>query len=189
MLNHKGTVTLDTERLILRRYRPQDAEDMYRNWATSEAVTRYLTWPPYTDVGEAHGYIKSVIDSYADTVYNWIIEDRADRQAIGSISVVEFRDDTACAEIGYCLSERFWGKGIMTEALGAVIRYLFDEIGFRRIQATHDANNPASGRVMEKCGMRYEGTLRQAGRNNQGICDTVMRAILKDEYHVEEGSR
>ena len=181
-MNHKGTVTLNPERLILRRYRTEDAEDMFRNWAQSEEVTRYLTWQPYTCIEDVRGYIKWIVDSYADDKYNWIIEWKDTHEAIGAIDVISMREDIASCEIGYCLSDRFWGKGIMPEAFGEVIRFLFEEVGMNRIQATHDPNNPKSGRVMEKCGLRYEGTMRQGSRNNQGVCDCVMRAILREDY-------
>ena len=180
-MHHIGTVVIETERLILRRFRPADAEDMFRNWAQSENVTRYLTWTPHADIEQTRAYIQYKIDRYTDNCYAWVIEYRPTHEAIGAIDVISSREDIACAVIGYCLSESYWGQGIMTEALGTVIRFLFDEVGYNRIEATHDVNNPASGRVMEKCGLRYEGTLRQAGRNNQGICDTVIRAILRED--------
>lgn len=82
-------------------------------------------------------------------------------------------------EIGYCIGRRWWHQGIMTEALQAVIYYLFDTCDFNRITARHDPNNPHSGAVMKKCGMKYEGTTRQSGRNNQGVCDTAHYAILR----------
>lgn len=181
-MEHKGTARLETERLILRRYSEKDAEDMFVNWASSEEVTRYLTWPPYKSSDEAKDYIRFCIDGYKNPdSYNWAIEYKENGQAIGSISVIWSRADIAACEVGYCLSDKYRGRGLIPEALGRVIRYLFDEVGMNRIQATHDVRNPASGRVMEKCGMKYEGTMRQASRNNQGICDSVMRAILKED--------
>lgn len=181
-MNHKGTVTLETERLILRRFRLDDAQDMFRNWEASEAVTRYLTWEPYACIEDVRGYIQYIIDGYADNKYNWMIEWKQTHEAIGAIDVISIREDIACCEIGYCLSDRFWGLGVMPEAFKAVIRFLFEEVGMNRIQATHDPRNPQSGRVMEKCGLRYEGTMRQNTRNNQGVCDSVMRAILREDY-------
>ncbi len=182
-MKHLGTVTLETERLILRRYVPDDAEDAFKNWTNSETVTKYMTWPPHGTLDVTRGYIQYCIDGYknADN-YNWVIEYKENGQAIGSISVVRLVEEIACAEIGYCLSEKYWGKGIMPEALGRVIAFLFREVGVNRIQATHDTNNPKSGRVMEKCGLQYEGTLRQAGKNNQGIGDKAVRAILREDY-------
>ena len=187
-MNHKGTVRLETERLILRRFTLDDAEDAFRNWAQSEAVTKYLTWKPYKNIDDLKGYIQYCIDEYQKPDnYNWVIEYKEIGEPIGSISVMWVREDIAACEIGYCMSERFWGMGIMPEALKEVIRFLFEEVGMNRIQATHDANNPNSGRVMEKCGMQHEGTMRQASRNTLGICDSVMRAILREEYINAEG--
>ena len=181
-MNHLGTVTLETERLILRRLALSDADPAFRNWMSRETVTRYLTWQPYTSLDDVEGYIQYVIDSYQkEDTYYWVIEDKEAHEVIGSISVIWLNESVCSAEVGYCLSDSYWGKGIMPEALGAVIRFLFDRVGVNRIQATHDPKNPNSGRVMEKCGMQYEGTLRQAGRNNQGICDEVIRAILREE--------
>ena len=180
-MEHKGTVTLTTDRLILRRYRIEDADTAYRNWLSSETVTRFLTWTPHRSVAESQEYIQSVIDRYGDTEYTWVIEEKDSGEVVGAIGVNSFSEDTAACEIGYCLSDSRWGRGYMTEAFTRVIGYLFDEVGFNRVFSTHDVNNPASGRVMEKCGLRYEGTMRQAARNNQGICDQVIRAKLKDD--------
>ena len=181
-MNNKGTVKLETERLILRRFEPSDAEAAFNNWMSSEKVTKFLTWEPYKSVDDALSYIEYCMGEYEkDTTYNWVIELRESRQPIGSISAVALREDIACAELGYCLSESCWGRGIMPEALMRVIDFFFNDVGLNRIQANHDVNNPASGKVMEKCGLRYEGTLRQSGRNNQGLCDTVIRAILRED--------
>ena len=188
-MKHLGTVTLETERLILRRYVPDDAEDAFKNWTNSETVTKYMTWPPHGTLDVTRGYIQYCIDGYknADN-YNWVIEYKENGQVIGSISVVRLEEEIDCAEIGYCLSEKYWGRGIMPEAFGRVIAFLFREVGVNRIQVTHDVNNPKSGRVMEKCGLQYEGTLRQAGKNNQGIGDKVVRAILREDYDKLSGS-
>ncbi len=181
-MKHTGTVSLETERLILRRFTLDDAQQAFDNWMSREKVTRYMTWQPYQNVEDVKGYIQYVIGTYEKPdAYYWAIEEKNSGQVIGSISVIWLNEAVESAEVGYCLSDDFWGKGMMPEALNAVIRYLFDAVGLNRIQAGHDANNPNSGRVMEKCGMRYEGTLRQADRNNQGVCDTVLHAILRDE--------
>lgn len=182
-MTHKGTVTLETKRLILRQPRLDDAEDMFRNWAASEKVTRCMTWQPYQNIDDVRGYIQYVIDCCKKPDhYDWVIEYKELGEAIGSISVISVNENIDACEIGYCLGDAFWGKGIMPEALNEVIRFLFEEVGMNRIQATHDVRNPNSGRVMEKCGMRYEGTMRQADKNNQGICDSVMRAILREDF-------
>lgn len=80
------------------------------------------------------------------------------------------------------IGRRYWGNGYTAEAAKAVIAFLFDEVGANRIAARHDTNNPNSGKVMQKAGMKYEGTLRQCDRNNQGLVDCSVYAILKSEY-------
>ena len=183
-MKHTGTVPLETERLILRRFTLNDAQQAFDNWMSREKVTRYMTWQPYQNVEDVKGYIQYVIGTYEKPdAYYWAIEEKNSGQVIGSISVIWLNEEVESAEVGYCLSDDFWGRGMMPEALSAVIRYLFVTVGLNRIQAGHDVNNPNSGRVMEKCGMRYEGTLRQADRNNQGVCDTVLRAILRNDYN------
>ena len=182
MLTHKGTVTLETPRLILRRAEISDAEPMFRNWASDREVTKFLTWPAYEQVQTAHERLDCWIKNYDDPeFYQWMIVPKELGQPIGSISVVHHRNDIAEAEIGYCIGKKWWHKGIMTESLAAVMDYLFDEVGMNRIEAKHDVRNPHSGAVMRKCGMVFEGIARQGDRNNQGICDTATYGILRSD--------
>ncbi len=182
MLTHKGTQTIETSRLILRRAVLEDAEPMFRNWASDQEVTKFLTWPAHSNITVSETVLKSWLQEYEkESYYQWMIVLKELGEPIGSISVVNQRDDIAEAEIGYCIGKAWWHQGIMTEALTAVMDYLFDEVGMNRIEAKHDVNNPHSGGVMKKCGMRYEGTSRQSDRNNQGICDLVTYGILRSD--------
>ena len=184
-MDHKGTVSLETDRLRLRRFVLDDAEAMYKNWASDPAVTEFLTWPAHASVDVTKKLLESWVAAYerAD-FYNWAMELRETGQIIGNISVGKYREDAASAELGYCMGTRWWGRGLMPEAGRAVVRYLFDEVGFNRIAAVHALGNPKSGRVMQKLGMRREGTLRQAGLCNQGVIDEVWYSILRDEYRL-----
>lgn len=193
MLTHKGTLTLETERLILRRAKLTDAEPMFRNWANDPEVTKFLTWPPHACVDVSRAVLESWIRCYEQgNYYQWMItvKDEGDGP-IGSISAVGLDEKTNSAEIGYCIGRKWWHQGIMTEALGAVVRYMIGQCGFQRITAKHDRNNPHSGGVMRKCGMRYEGTGRRSARNNQGICDmdhyAILAADLDKPRHFMEG--
>jgi ribosomal-protein-alanine N-acetyltransferase len=180
MLTHKGTQIIRTERLILRRFRSDDSQAMFENWASDDNVSKYLTWPTHTDPAITQWVVNDWVSSYEKAdFYQWAIE--FEGNIIGSISVVDYREDIARATIGYCIGRKWWHKGIMSESLKAVMDYLFDEIGFNCIEACHDPNNPNSGKVMAKCGMKYEGTHRQSGRNNQGICDETFYSLLKSE--------
>ncbi len=176
-MKHIGTRNVHTGRLVLRRFTQEDAQAMYGNWASDPEVTKFLTWPTYTSVDTAHWILDSWVREYEkDDCYQWAIE--YEGQPIGSISAVHINEKVASVEIGYCIGRPWWGRGIMTEALRAVIAYFFDEVGANRVTARHDPNNPASGAVMRKSGMTYEGTHRQSDRNNQGICDAAVYAIV-----------
>ncbi len=186
-MKNLGTVTLETERLILRKTKSDDAEPMFRNWANDERVTKYMTWSPYESVEQLETtYHKFLLDNQDKLdFYDWKIELKEIGEPIGAISVVQLREDTEAATIGYCLGYNWWHKGIMSEAFREIIRFLFEDVGLNRIEAYHDPRNPHSGDVMKKCGLLYEGTARQAGKNMQGICDNVHYAILKEDYFAE----
>ena len=180
MLTHKGTQILETSRLILRRAIREDADPMLRNWASDPEVTKFLTWPPHANIGVTQTVLESWLAEYEKAdYYQWMIVLKEIGEPIGSISVVRQNDAVEEAEIGYCIGSAWWHRGIMTEALSAVIEYLFTEVGINRIAARHDPNNPHSGGVMHKCGMVYEGTTRASDKNNQGICDAAHYAILR----------
>lgn len=183
MLTHQGTQTLHTPRLLLRRAVREDAQPMFENWARDPEVTKYLTWPPHSSVEVSLMVIDSWITAYQQLdTYQWMIalKDAPDCP-IGSISVVNQNTQIAKAEIGYCIGQKWWHQGIVSEALQAVMDFLFDEVGMNRIEARHDPRNPHSGGVMRKCGMQYEGTTRQADRNNQGLCDASIYALLRQD--------
>lgn len=180
-MNHIGTVVLETERLILRRFKLEDAQEMFINWASNPNVTKYITWPAHESVEITKNVISEWVKGYEKLdFYQWAIELKSLGQVIGSISVVHLNERVDACEIGYCIGEPWWRKGITTEAFNRVINFLFEEIKANRISACHDTNNPNSGRVMQKCGLTYEGTLRQAGKNNDNThCDLAVYAILK----------
>lgn len=178
-MNHIGTQYIETERLILRRFELSDAPAMFANWASDDEVTKYLTWPTHADVSVTEGILGQWVPQYEkDDYYNWaIVLKENGSQPIGNINVAHLREDGTVPEIGYCMGKRWWHQGIMSEALSAVIDFLFHQVGIRRILALHDVNNPHSGGVMRKCGMKFEGIREKAGQNNQGVVDMACYAI------------
>ncbi len=182
-MKHLGTKKLETERLILRRFTINDATDMFHHWAGDPAVTKYLTWPAHNSIEASKGYLTALVDSYAQpNTYDWAIELKALGQVIGSIGAVGCSDAAGSVQIGYCLGRPWWRQGLATEAFSAVITYLMEQVGANRIEARHDPRNPSSGKVMEKCGLQYEGTLRESDLNNQGLCDAAWYALLRKDY-------
>lgn len=178
-----GTQRIETDRLILRRYKIEDADAMYKNWASDSEVTKFLTWQPHPSVDVSRSIIEDWLKKYSDEkYYQWaiVLKDNGN-EPIGGISVVHMNEDISMVHIGYCLGRAWWRRGIMSEALKAVTDFMFDTVEVNRVEARHDPRNPNSGKVMQKCGMKYEGTLRSADRNNQGICDACYYALLRSE--------
>jgi ribosomal-protein-alanine N-acetyltransferase len=181
-MRHLGTQRIETPRLILRRFTIEDAQPMFDNWASDPEVTKFLTWPAHGSVEVSKWVVNDWISHYEeDTFYQWAIVPKELDQPIGSISVVSRNDEAELVHIGYCIGKNWWHRGIMTETLQAVIDFFFDEVRVNRVETRHDPNNPNSGAVMRKCGMKYEGTLRQSDRNNQGICDAAWYGILRED--------
>ena len=100
----------------------------------------------------------------------------------GSIAVVDMNDSIDMISIGYCISKKYWHKGITSEALSILIKFFFEEVKVNRIEAKHNINNPNSGKVMLKCGLKKEGVLRSIYKDNTGLADAAIYSILKNEY-------
>lgn len=185
-MEQKGTKTIETERLILRAFRREDAEPMFRNWASDPEVTRFLTWPTHPNPEVSGKVVEDWVRRSADLAfYQWAIVPKESGEPIGSISAVKTDERTESVTIGYCIGRGWWGQGITAEALGALIDFFFKEVGANCLNACHDPRNPNSGRVMKKCGMTYEGTWRAGGFNNQGVCDESWYSILRSEYQAQ----
>jgi len=182
-MKHLGTKTLESDRLLLRRFTIDDAHAMYDNWASDPEVTKYLTWPCHPDVEGSKLILDEWLPQYEnDNYYMWAIVLKEYGMPIGSIGAARFDDRVESVHVGYCIGRKWWRQGIVTEALGMLIRFFFDEVQVNRIDSRHDPNNPNSGKVMEKCGMVYEGTMREGDWGNQGICDMKVYGILAKDY-------
>ncbi len=169
--------------MILRRYINADAAAMYKNWASDQEVTRFLTWSTHPNQEVSARVIEDWVNQYSDdSYYHWaIVLKNNGEEPIGDIAVVSLKENVSMAHVGYCIGRNWWHQGITSEALKAVMEFLFDVVAVNRIEARHDPRNPNSGGVMEKCGMKYEGTLHSSDWNNQGICDACYYALLKSE--------
>ncbi len=187
-MKHCGTCKIETERLILRRFVPEDYLSMYNNWASDPDVSKFLTWPTHTDAEVSRKIVTGWVNSYEnDNYYQWAIAFKNEcDNPFGSISVVFTDENTLTFEIGYCIGKKYWRQGITSEALTAVIDFLFENTDVNRIEAIHDINNPNSGKVMKKCGMIFEGTHRQGSRNNTGLCDVNYYSILRNEWKKDK---
>lgn len=176
-----------TRRLELRPLKMADAESIYL-WSRDPDVARYVLWEPHRSIIESREYIRYIRGLYRRHLpSSWgITVPGADSiGVIGTIGIMGWNPEYRTCEIGYSLGRDFWGKGIMTEAAGEVIRSLFEDLNVYRIEAQHDVRNPASGRVLEKCGMKQEGVLRGRVFNKGEHIDVAMWAVLKPDYQAD----
>lgn len=172
-----GTHRIETERLVLRRFRMTDAQDMFDTWTSDAETARFMRWTRHEDVSETRATVSYWVRSYRLGCYEWAITLK-DGTLIGSIGIMDISEGERSGELGYCIARPYWNRGYGTEALGAVIDYMFDRVGLNRLEAYHAVGNPASGRIMEKCGMQKEGICREKYRTADGLADCAHYAIL-----------
>ena len=184
MIKHTGTVPLASEGLILRRFQGSDAPAVFHHWASDEEVVKYLNWERHQSLGDSMRYVERCIKSYDDKrYYHWAVVPTENPQLpIGAIFATEVDDTVAKVHIAYNIGKQWWNRGYTSRAMAMVIRHFFECVHYNRVEARHDPRNPYSGRVMIRCGMKFEGTLRQWEMNNQGVCDASYYAILRDDY-------
>lgn len=160
MLKHNGTKCLETQRLILRPFRAEDAESCVRNWAADPDIYRYISQQARTpqDVSQ---WLSTAEQAYASLeTYYWAITETIHGEVIGEIFVDDFSDRNGWCELDWKIGKAYWGNGYAAEAATVVLHYLFNEVGFHRVQAKCCIDNSASERVMQKVGMSKEGVLR-----------------------------
>ena len=161
MLLSSHPPTLSSDRLILRPLKRSDAVDLYE-YASDEEVSKHVLWEPHQHISQSRDFIRASIRQYHSGFPGSLaIVEKKSMKMIGTIGFMWIQSDNSAAEVGYSLSRDFWNRGIMTEALKAVIAHGFGSMNLNRIEAQHETTNPASGAVMRKCGMKLEGTLRQ----------------------------
>jgi ribosomal-protein-alanine N-acetyltransferase len=156
MLNHVGTQQLETNRLILRRHEMTDVNDVYNNWVTDPEVRKFWSWDPHKNIEETKEFLIDLIGKYekVDT-YIWIIELKYISQAIGYIYLNDIDDINDSVSVHFALSRKYWKQGFITEACKRVLDFAFSVLQVKRIHTHHHINNPASGKVMQKCGMKF----------------------------------
>jgi len=188
MLNHVGTEELETDRLLLRKFKLDDAEDMFNNWAKDPENVEFFNWSAHENIEETKRILSRWIEKYeidAKRTYRWAIVWKKTSKVIGIIDVILLLSHIDCVELGYGVSKKYWRNGIATEVMKLIIKYFFVKVKVNRIQARYDVDNVASRRVMEKCNMKFEGILRQSDKKNTGEwCDTSIHSILKCEYFM-----
>jgi ribosomal-protein-alanine N-acetyltransferase len=178
--------TLTTQRLLLRPFTLADAPRVEALAGAREIADTTLHIPHPYPVGAAEQWIATHAPRFiAGTLATFAIVEPQSTDMVGAVGLaIESRD--ARAELGYWVGVPYWGRGYATEAARALLAYGFESLRLNRVQARHFLRNPASGRVMQKLGMKYEGTFRQATRKWDHFEDIVMYAILAAEWDAEQ---
>ena len=175
---------LETERMLLRPFQMSDALDVRRLAGDIRVAEQLARMPHPYPAGVAEEWISGQRAEYeAGTNLNFAITLKVSSELMGSIGFV-LKEDRLRSEIGYWLGVPYWGLSYMTEALEEMIRFGFEDFGLQRIFAVHLATNPASGRVMEKAGMKLEGFARLGVSQHGKLRDGIQRAIVKPDWEM-----
>lgn len=169
---------LQTSRLMMRQVRESDDKDMFE-YTSNPEITRFLSWEPHTEITQARLYISHLIENYQlSTCYAWAIELRDIKKLIGIVRIFDVSFTNKRGELSYILNPAFQGKGFAVEAIRAVIEFCIGQVGLNRIQARCTPANFPSERVIQKLGMRYEGTLRDYWINKGIFTDAKLFALI-----------
>jgi ribosomal-protein-alanine N-acetyltransferase len=178
----RGNPQLETERLVLRKLKPQDEGDIFE-YASDDEVTRFLSWATHKSVEDARSFISFTLGRYEkDEAGEWGIVLQETCKLIGAIGIVWCDMNNRRSEIGYVLSRNHWGRGIMPEAVSRVLKFAFEEMKLNRIECCHFLPNEKSGRVMQKVGMSFEGIAREKIFAKNRYWDVKQYAILRSDW-------
>lgn len=173
---------LVTHRLVLRSLVPEDVEAVFALRSDPVAM-HYVPRPLATSLDDAAAHIENILDEQrANKCLQWAITIRGDPKMVGIIGFWRLQKEHDRGELGYMLLPVFWGAGIVTEAIRAVVAHAFANLNFHSIEAVVDPHNPASMKVLEKNGFRREGWFRENFLWNGEYLDSVVYGLLKHEH-------
>ena len=175
-------MTLYTPRLLMRLPRYRDAKEFHA-YACDPLVARYVFWDAHTSLRQTRSTLRGIIArNRLANLTTFAIIRQSDSRMVGTIGLVWREMETNNAEVGFSIAHECWGQGLMTEALEAFLYYAFVQMGLSRVEAQHDLRNPASGRVMQKAGMRLEGRMRERLYYKGERADAALYAALREEW-------
>ena len=179
-MNHIGTKTIETDRLILRRFKEDDAQEIYEGYVNQEDFLYYANKEKRT-LQEEIDSLKGIDEKYNNPeYYNWLITLKDNKKVIGAIHL-NVDNYNESVEFNYAIDDRYQGNGYMTEALEAVKNYCLNEMKVNKIFGGCEVNNIASKKVMEKCNFIYEGTLRKHLKLRDGYHDMCIYSIIDNK--------
>ena len=182
-LNPCGTLAIETERLLLRKFTYEDDDSMMRNWVSDDDVQDKYGEPSYKTKEAVKGLLCKYIGGYESPYYyRWAVIEKESGECIGQIAYFLVDRYNHFGEIEYCIGTGFQGKGYATEATKAVIGYGFEKINLNKVQICVRPSNIPSKKVIEKCNFTYEGTLREYFFRHGAYEGREFYSILKSEF-------
>ncbi|KZE69183.1 acetyltransferase [Fictibacillus phosphorivorans] len=184
MIRFFGTPKLETDRLILRKLELKDAQSVFNHWLSDDRVSNNRVNAAHHSVSQTMERVAKIVSQYENKEFcYWGIELKETGELIGEIDLYNFDKLTENGEVSYSLGYDWWNRGYGTEALRAVVEFGFRHMNIHKISAAHNTDNPASGRIMHKVGMRQEGIIRHMIRNSKGqYKDCAVCGILQEDY-------
>lgn len=172
---------LETARLRLRPYRDDDADDIFAVYSDPQ-VTRYWSFPAWSDLAQARAYLAQRRALEAPAVLAWAVAERDGDRLVGTTTLFALNGPQCRAEVGYSLGRAYQGRGYAAEMLRGALGHAFDTLGMERIEADIDPRNEPSWRLLEKLGFRREGLLRNRWRVDGEVCDSYLYGLLRPEF-------
>lgn len=170
-----------SDRIYLRKLQLSDCNDMFE-YASQPEVSFFENWQPHKTLSETKSYLRWVKSMYFKRkIKTWAIV-LNNGKMIGTVSFVKLNEDHLSAEIGYTVSNKFWGNGYAKEAAYQLIRFAFTELNLERVYARVIKENTRSVKVLKNLGFTYEGTARNANFYNYKLSNVMYFSILKDEF-------
>jgi [ribosomal protein S5]-alanine N-acetyltransferase len=173
---------LDTERLSLRPFAEGDAPFLFEMYSDAQTA-RYLSYPPFTDEGQAHAMVGRILEAQAEErTVDRVLVRKSDRVPVGSCTLFGWNKQCARAELGFSLDRRYWSQGYMNEALRGFIDYAFAALAMNRLEADIDPRNTGSAKTLERLGFAREGFLRERWIVAGEVSDTALYGLLRRDW-------
>jgi ribosomal-protein-alanine N-acetyltransferase len=180
----KDLPRLETSRLVLRKMTMHDVHDLFE-YASEPEVTKFVTWDCHRNVSDSKHFLNVVLEKYKEhDVSPWGLVLKENNKLIGTGGYAWWMPEHYRAEFGYALSMKYWNLGLMTEAVKEIMRFGFEKMELNRIEARCKTDNLASEKVMQKCGMKFEGIMREQMFVKDEYQDLKMYSILRKEYEA-----
>lgn len=183
---YREIVRIQTPRLCLRKLQREDVQAYYERIGSRPEVTAGMLWEPHRDISDSAASIEKALRRYAEgKCYRWGIE-LPGEGLIGVIELLGFDEKAASCSFAYMLCPEYWGQGYATEVLNAALDFAFSQLEVKQVAVDHFTTNPASGAVMRKVGMRYQGIIPEKYEKQGKKLDAAQYSITKDEFYNKE---